>query len=191
MVDLRGWNMTTEVDIYDTTRIDNMARVAELMLQGKPIQHVMRETGLQRKAVNQLWDDWKATAAANTAMQDRAADALNAMDAHYTLLINKAWEAIDQVDDDLTINGTNPQRIAQKLGAIRTVADLEAKRVDALQKSGLLDAAEMGDQMAEIEDKQKILMEILRNDLCMDCKMKVKDKLSKISGQVEVVVIHE
>lgn len=183
--------MSTEVDIYDTARIDNMARVAELMLQGKPTATVMRETGLQRKVVNQLWTDWKATAAATSAMQDRASDALNAMDAHYTLLINKAWEAIEQVDDDLEINGTNPQRIAQKLGAIRTVADLEAKRVDALQKSGLLDASEMGDQMAEIEDKQKILTDILRNDLCHDCKMLVKDKLTALSGKVEVVVIHE
>jgi hypothetical protein len=181
----------TEVDIYDTARIDNMAKVAEMMLQGHQPIEVMRETGLQRKVVLQLWEDWKKTAAASSAMQDRAVDAMNAMDAHFTMLIRRAWEAIEQVEDDLTLSGTTPQKIAQKLGAIRTVADLEAKRVDALQKSGLLDAADMGDQIAETERKQGILIDILRSDLCMDCRMKIKDKMSQVTGQVEVVVIHD
>jgi hypothetical protein len=77
------------------------------------------------------------------------------------------------------------------LNALKLVADLEAKRLDALQKAGLLDAAEMGDHVADMEEKMGIMVSILRNDLCPECKRTVAQKLQQVTNQVEAVRVYE
>lgn len=183
--------MSAEVDIYNNKYIEEMNRVVELKLQGMQPHEIMKETGLQRKVVVAHIEDWKRTAAASAVLQDRALDALNSMDAHFDMLIKKTWETMGQVEDDLTIHGTTPQRIQQKLNAIKTVAELDAKRLDALQKAGLLEGADMGDQVAAMEEKQAKLVAILRNDLCPACKKVVGVKLQEITKQTESIVIYD
>ena len=49
----------------------------------------------------------------------------------------------------------------------------------------------MGDQFADQEEKMKKLIDILRNDLCPACRQLVASKLKEITGQVEVVIVHD
>jgi predicted transcriptional regulator len=181
----------TELIPADAIYYERLNTVAEMTLTGSSIAEIARELGVTRKVAQDLQNDWKESAIVSHETRDRALDALNIMDEHYNKLIKNSYKALEQIEDDIELNGTTPQRIQQKLNGIKLVADLEAKRLDALQKAGLLDAAEMGDHVADMEHKVGILADILRNDLCPDCKRKVAAKLQQVTGQVEAVVVYD
>ena len=183
--------MSNEVVVADTVYYQNLDTVARLHMQGKNPTVIARETNIPRKDVVRLVDDWKTTLAAQHASSDRALDALNQMDEHYSHLIKESYESLQQIEDDLNQSGFTAAKIQQKLAAIKTIADLESKRLDALQRAGILDAQDMGDQMAKIEEHQAILIDILKNDLCSVCKPEVMRRLGKITGRAEVIVTQE
>jgi hypothetical protein len=51
--------------------------------------------------------------------------------------------------------------LRSKAGAIKLVMDIESKRIEMLQKAGLLENKELAEEMMEIERKQDILKQIL------------------------------
>ena len=183
--------MSTDIAIRETAYYQNMDAVARLHMQGKNPTVIARELDIPRKDVLVLVNDWKSTIAAQHASTDRALDALNQMDEHYAHLITESYEALQQIEEDLGQSGFTATKIQQKLAAIKTIADLESKRLDALQRAGILDAQDMGDQMAKIEEHQAILIDILKNNLCSVCKPEVMHRLGKITGRVEVIVTQE
>jgi uncharacterized protein with PIN domain len=69
------------------------------------------------------------------------------------------------------------------------IADVEQKRIDMLQKAGLLENNEMSAQLLETERKQEILMNILKEvtSECSHCKMEVAKRLSEVTGKVEPI----
>jgi len=180
----------TDLVLADAPHFQDMERVATLRMQGNTPTVIAKATGIQRKRVVELLEEFNQTVTVSKVGTDRALEALNNMDIHYDDLIKKSYETLEQIENDLTANGTTSQKVQQKLNAIKLVAELEKNRLDALQKAGLLDAADMGDQVAEMEEKQHILIEILRNDLCPDCRKNVGHKLSKVTETVEAVVVY-
>jgi hypothetical protein len=79
----------------------------------------------------------------------------------------------------------------QRVSTTRAIADMQAKRVDAMQKAGLLDQGDLGDELAEREKQEAYLIDILRNDLCADCHAVVAVKLQKITGKVEATQVFD
>lgn len=176
-----------EIELYDSVHLENMEKVATLTLQGMNATEVSRATGLKRKDVLSLIDEWKDTAMVDRAMRDRAMDALNAMVKHYDLLIKQSYAILD----DLKGERFTHQIAAQMNTTLKNISEYEARRVDALNKAGLLDASEFGDELASMEEKQAKLISILRNDLCANCRKVVGTKLSQITNQPEVIIVHE
>jgi hypothetical protein len=56
-----------------------------------------------------------------------------------------------------------------------------------LQKAGVLDNNELAEQILETEEKQKLLVEIIRDVVsgCDKCKPQVFSRLSGVTGQAE------
>lgn len=181
----------TELETADSVYYRRLDTVAKMSLRGDSVAEIARELGVTRKVATELQNEWKQAIVITNESRDRALDALNVMDEHYNELIKKSYGALEQIEDDIQMSGITPQRIQQKLNGIKLVAELEAKRLDALQKAGLLDNAEMGDHVADMEEKMAIIVNILRNDLCPVCKKNVAEKLQKVTQQVESVVVYE
>jgi len=104
-------------------------------------------------------------------------------DQHYAMIIEKAWETVEQAD-------TN-QQLSVKTQALKLVADTEQKRLDMLNKAGVLENNELAEQLMETERKQKILVEILKDvtSNCERCKFEVSRRLSEVTGKVEAVAV--
>jgi uncharacterized protein Yka (UPF0111/DUF47 family) len=181
----------TELVTQDSIYYERMDTVAKMSLQGDSVAEIARELGVTRKVAVDIQNEWKQSIVVSNETRDRALDALNVMDEHYNKLIKDSYKALEQIEDDIQLSGVTPQRIQQKLNGIKLVADLEAKRLDALQKAGLLDAAEMGDHVADMEEKVAIMVNILRNDLCPECKRTVAQKLQQVTQQVEAIVVRD
>jgi len=122
-------------------------------------------------------------ASANDAIRARAKEALAGADTHYSKLITKAYEVIDE--SSLTNN------LSAKTQAIKLVMDIEKSRIEMLQKAGLLENKELAEEMVEIERKQEVLIGILRDVASEHPEIRdlIMHRLSSIAKEGEVITI--
>jgi hypothetical protein len=122
-------------------------------------------------------------ASANDAIRARAKEALAAADAHYGKLISKSYEVIDEA--------SMSNNLSAKTQAIKLVMDIESKRIDMLQKAGLLENKELAEEMIEIERRQDVLVGILRDIASEHPEIRdlVMQRLSAIAKEGEVITI--
>jgi polyhydroxyalkanoate synthesis regulator phasin len=173
------------MSIEDLTveHLDEMNKVVERYLQGSDATQISKELALPRTRVVAHLDQWKMMASDNAAIRQRAKEALVAADTHYNHLINKAYEVIDEA--------TTVGNLGAKNAGIKLVLDIESKRIDMLQKAGLLENKELAEEMLEIEHKQDVLKNILK-DIATEhpeVRDKIMRRLSDISQKGEVITI--
>jgi hypothetical protein len=164
-------------------QFDQMNKVVEELLKGNSPAQIVRSLGLTRVQVDNYIDAWKGFVHDNDAVRARAKEALAGADEHYNMLIKEAWDVINEAG----VQG----ELGNKNSAIKLVADIEAKRIDMLNKAGLLENDSMAAEILESERKQELLVSILKEVTanCDSCKWEVAKRLSEITGQVEAVNI--
>jgi hypothetical protein len=173
--------MSTEEDIVN--HLDQVNRVVEEYLKGNDPTKISKELDIPRTRVVALINEWKIMASANDAIRARAKEALAAMDAHYGKLITKAYEVIDEA----SLNNN----LGAKTQGIKLVVDIEKTRIEMLQKAGLLENKELAEEMIEIERKQEVLVDILREIASSHPEVRdlIMTKLSQIAKEDEVITI--
>jgi NADH:ubiquinone oxidoreductase subunit E len=173
--------MSTEDNLIK--HLDQVNRVVEEYLKGNDPTKISKELSIPRQKVVGYIDEWRAMAADNAAIRARAKEALVGADTHYTKLIQKAYEVIDDATTTANLNA--------KTSGIKLVMDLESKRIDMLQKAGLLENKELAEEMIEIERKQEVLVNILK-DIASEhpeVRDKIMHRLSDVSKEREVITI--
>ena len=173
--------MSTELELIQ--HLDEVNRVVEEYLKGNDPTRISKDLNMPRTRVVALINEWKVMASANDAIRARAKEALAAADAHYSKLITKSYEVIE--------DATTTANLSAKTAAIKLVMDIESKRIDMLQKAGLLENKELAEEMIEIERRQDILMGILR-DIASEypqIRDEIMRRLSVIAKQGEAVTI--
>jgi hypothetical protein len=176
--------MTTEDDLVK--HLDQVNIVVGEYLKGNDPTKISKELAIPRTRVVELINEWKVMASANDAIRARAKEALASMDAHYGKLITKSYEVIDEAS--MTNN------LGAKTQAIKLVMDIEAKRIDMLQKAGLLENKELAEEMMEIEKRQEVLVGILRDVATTNPEVRdlIMKRLSSIAKEGEVItIVHE
>lgn len=177
--------MAKDLVLADQARYDEMHKVITLHLEGRNPTAIARMTSLQRKDVLNYIDEFKDIAKDDELLRARAQEVVHEFDGQYSKIISEFWDLIKDAEDadDLKVRAT----------ALKNLADVQAKRVEILQKSGLLSDAALGDEMAELEEKQEKLVAILRevSAQCDHCKVEVARRLREATGKVEPIeVIH-
>jgi hypothetical protein len=173
--------LSTEEDLVK--HLDEVNRVVEEYLKGNDPTKISKQLALPRTKVVQHINEWKVMASANDAIRARAKEALASADAHYNKLISKSYEVIE--------DATTTANLGAKTAAIKLVMDIESKRIDMLQKAGLLENKELAEEMLQIEKKQEILMAILR-DIASEypqIRDEIMRRLSDIAKKDEVITI--
>lgn len=163
--------------------LDEVNKVVEKYLAGNDPTQISKELSMPRQKVMSHINEWRAMAADNAAIRARAKEALVGADAHYNKLIQKAYEVIDEA--------TTTANLPSKTAGIKLVLDIESKRIDMLQKAGLLENKELAEEMMEIERKQEVLVAILR-DIATEypqVRDEIMKRLSAISKEQEVITV--
>jgi hypothetical protein len=163
--------------------LDEMNRVVEKYLQGEEPTAISKELALPRQKVVAHITQWRVMASDNAAIRARAKEALVGADTHYSKLIQKAYEVID--------DATTTANLTAKTAGIKLVMDLESRRIDMLQKAGLLENKELAEEMIEIERKQDILKGILQDIAAEhpEVRDKIMRRLSDIAKNQETITI--
>jgi len=173
--------MSTETELIE--HLDEVNKVVTEYLKGQDPTKISKELDIPRTRVVSLINEWKVMASANDAIRARAKEALAGADTHYTRLITKAYEVIDE--SSMTNN------LSAKTQAIKLVMDIEKSRIEMLQKAGLLENKELAEEMVEIERRQEVLVEILRDIASTHPEVRdlIMRRLSQIAKEGEVITI--
>jgi hypothetical protein len=171
----------TEVELVN--HLDEVNRVVQEYLKGNDPTKISKTLSIPRTRVVAHLDEWKRMASDNTAIRARAKDALVGADAHYTKLIQQAYEVIEDATTTANLNA--------KTAAIKLVMDIEARRIDMLQKAGLLENKELAEEMVEIEKRQEVLVNILRDIASSHPEVRdlIMQRLSAVAKEGEVITI--
>jgi hypothetical protein len=173
----------TDAEVEIVKHLDEVNKVVEEYLKGNDPTRISKTLALPRTRVVAHLNEWKAMASANDAIRARAKDALVGADAHYTKLIQQAYEVIEDASTTANLNA--------KTSAIKLVMDIEARRIDMLQKAGLLENKELAEEMVEIEKRQEVLVSILRDIASEHPEVRdlIMQRLSAIAKEGEVITI--
>lgn len=171
----------TEVDLIK--HLDEVNTVVAEYLKGNDPTKISKQLDIPRTRVVAHLDEWKRMASDNTAIRIRAKEALVGADEHYTKLIKQAYEVIE--------DATTTANLTAKTGAIKLVMDIESKRIDMLQKAGLLENKELAEEMVEIEKRQEVLVGILRDIASTHPEVRdlILQRLSAIAKEGEVITV--
>ena len=173
----------TELEVAG--KFDQMNKVVEELLKGNTSTQISRALDIPRAQVETHIQTWKELVQDNSAIKARAKEALAGADEHYNMLIKEAWSVVNEAGVASELNTKN--------AALKLIADIEAKRIDMLNKAGVLENNSMADEILENERKQEVLVGILRDvtSSCDHCKFEVAKRLSEVTGQVEAVIIND
>jgi hypothetical protein len=173
--------MSTETELIE--HLDEVNKVVTEYLKGQDPTKISKELDIPRTRVVSLINEWKVMASANDAIRARAKEALAGADTHYSKLITRAYEVIDE--SSMTNN------LSAKTQAIKLVMDIEKSRIEMLQKAGLLENKELAEEMIQIERRQEVLVEILREIASTHPEVRdlIMQRLSQIAKEGEVITI--
>lgn len=162
-----------------------MEEVVELYAKGRRVSDIQKQTGLTKAQIDKYLGDFRQYSLQDPILRERAREVVTVVDVHYSEIIRGMHSAVEEAD----LN--NDYKV--KITGLKSIAEVEAKRVELLQKAGMLTENSMGDQLAEMESKQQMLMDILRevSSKCDHCKMEVSRRLSRITGKTEAVVVND
>lgn len=170
--------MSSEIELAE--HWEKVNKVVEEFLRGNTNPNdIATVTGFKRAEVTEYLNEWRRVIQSDRQVQMRAREALAGADQHYSMLIKEAWDVVEQAD--LTA------QLPQKTAALKLIADIQQKQMDMLQKAGVLDNNELAEQIVQTEEKQKVLVEIIRDVVsgCDKCKPQVFSRLSGVTGQAE------
>jgi hypothetical protein len=171
----------TEADIMK--RYDEQQEIVLLYVKGHTVPEIVRLTGMRRVEVEEHLKDFREYASQDRAIRTRAKDIVLSVDTHYSDIIKGIYrnvEVAELADDHKSA-----------MAGLKMIADAEAKRVDLLAKAGLLADNTIGDQIAEMERKQSILVDILREISRKHPQIgrEIQGRLSEVTGKTEGVVV--
>lgn len=162
-------------------RFEEANDVMELYGKGyKPFQ-IAKELGLKRALVDEHITEWKESVKGSTFIRDRVEELLVQLDEHFSELQKQLHWTLDSIPKSTK----DHLLLAQRTGAIKALAEIATKRIDALQKAGLLDAADLGDEIAETEEKVAqvtTLLKELSND-CERCAPIIRERISQMQRE--------
>jgi len=166
--------------------LDTVNRVVGEYLKGNDPTKISKQLDIPRTKVVSLIKEWQSMVSDNTAIRARAKEALASADEHYSRLISQAYEVIEEA--------TTTANLSAKTNGIKLVMDLESKRIEMLQKAGLLENKELAEEMLEIERRQDILMGILKDVAAEhpEIRDKIMKRLSEASEKLNetVTIVH-
>jgi|SRR5215203_1287029 len=171
--------MPSELEVIQ--HYEDQNRVVDMYIKGASKTDIKKATGFEHAKIDKFLADFKEYAAQDSAIRERARGIVLELDAHYNSIIRDSYEAIE----NLKFN-EDPKGV---LAGLKNVADIQAKRMELLAKAGLLADNTLGDQIAEAERKQSILVDILKNIAKKhpEIAREISSELSKVTGAVEPI----
>ena len=157
---------------------DRNLEIVKLTAQGKTRQYIQSQTGVIPRMQREIVEQYKAFVRRDLWTVDRSKEIIGFMDEHYTSIIQGLYESISEAEmnDDYK----------SKAAFLKIIAEVEGKRVDALQKAGVFASQNVGDDMAKQQEEQDAIIEILKevSTKWPDAGRYIAEKIGELKGEV-------
>lgn len=169
----------TSRELKEMEWIEKQIDVVDLFLQGNTNYTALaRKTNLDRATVVEMIEDaknsWRTMESFKTIWRER----LHEMDRHYSMLIKEGWETVENLKE-----AGHWDKVST---ALKTIADIEGRRQDALHKAGIYDDSELGDAIAEMEEKTDAIKQLLKQVVqeYPETKKMIVDGIRRLDGDL-------
>jgi hypothetical protein len=171
--------MSTELDIL--RHQEEQEKIVSLYARGVSLSEIRKQTGLDRKRVDQHLAEFRDFARNDKYMLARSREVVLTVDKHFSDIIDQYYTAIKEADlaDDYKA----------KMSGLSALAKIESDRVEFLRKAGLVAESHVGDMVAAAEEKQEVLIGILKHisSKYPEVAMEIASELSRVTGEVQAV----
>lgn len=152
---------------------------------------IAKQLGIPRTAVQALINQWHELIADDQAIRARAKEVAYGAQEQYNSLIRSAWDIVEEANAEIELNGADARMMGQKNSALKNIADFEAKRFAMLKELGMMDSASTAAEYAEIERKNELVMNILRDVTihCDKCRVEVASRVSQITKEAQPIQV--
>lgn len=178
--------------LSDSDFDEKQSKVMDLFTKSYTYHQIAKKLNMTQGEVKTYVDFWRDSTRGNQFLKDRVNDLINTLDDHYSKLIQKQYEVIDEVDEIMS-SGVEEKLVAallsQKTSAISKIADYESKRVDVLQRAGILEVNDIGDQLIEMEAKHAQIIRILQ-EVASEfpaVRMQIAAKLQELTNEPQAI----
>jgi hypothetical protein len=163
-------------------QLSEMEQVAQLFLKSQNPTQIANKLGIPRTRVLSHLESWRSFVHSDMDIRARAKETLAIVDQHYTLLLTEAWGQLEEAK--------NQNSVKDATGVIKLIASIEKDRADLYQKAGLTADDELADQLAEAEERQNAILDIIK-DVAKDCKICKAKVYSAIAELKKEPVVYE
>jgi len=171
----------TELDLAE--RYQRQNKVIELHLEGHSPNVIAKKLSYKYKEVVEHIAEFNEISKNDEMLRERGRQSVHNYDESINRVQREMWRLAQDAEDagDLKTRGT----------ILKSIADTQAKRVEVLQKSGILADNKIVEEMAATEEKMRVLTEILRevSRHCDNCRVEVARQLSMLAGRTEEIVV--
>lgn len=176
----------TQVALIDA--MDRAQEVGKLYLMGRDPRDIAKELDLKLPEVRTALHDWQEllrTQAEGGEITERVMDVLFEVDAHYRLIVDKAWETVEQANDR--------DELSNKIAALKLIESINKSRAAMFQQAGVNQDTELIAKMNETRRRQEIVFELLQEikKRYPAAAQLIATELSKIQPGVEVIRVEQ
>jgi hypothetical protein len=170
-------------------KLDFTEQVGKLYLQGKNATEIAKFLSAPRGQVVSAIQNFKGLvrqrAESAVDLRDRLFEIVFESDESFRMVIDEAWSTVREAD--------NAWELRNKISALKIVETATKSRADLVQKIGSGQDQDVIDQINETEDKQRIIIELLKEirDEYPEVAEVIATRLSRIQSDVEVISIGE
>lgn len=177
--------MTELIPLTDA-QLEKNLEVLRLKFQGETDMTIAKRLGMPRKDVVKVYDDWRSSSTVQSEMGDRVHELITELDASYEHLIRAQWEVVHSIDAH---HDPSASLLTAKNAALKNIAEFKDRRIQVLQRSGVLDNQDLAADLAEMERQRDAIIDILDHDLCDKCQPKVARKIGELMAQAKPLLI--
>lgn len=161
----------------DQIRERNMA-VVRMTAEQRSKEYIQHETGLSAREQRQVNEEYKNFIRNDMWTANRSREIIGYMDEHFGAIIKQLYEVVSAAEmaDDMKL----------KASTLKLIVETETRRVDALQKAGVLSANNIGDEVAETNERQAVIINILKEVASKwpDAGKFIAEKIAELDGTV-------
>ena len=170
--------MMSNLELLAEQEQDMMMDVVKLQAEGRTKTYIQQKTGASFKKQNEVAQSFKSFVNTDRYIQERAREATAQIDVHYSEIIKKFYEVIDDAE--------SADDYKAKADVLKKISDTEKARVDFLAKAGMLSAGGIGDDLVELEEQREKIKQVLREiaQERPDVAKLIAQKLAELDGTV-------
>lgn len=146
--------MSDELETAANADAERNLMVVRLTAEGRSKSYIQSQTGVPATLQRKINEEFKHYSRNNLYTQQRSREIIGYFDEHTASLIEQMYTVVDEAD----MNGN----YKDKANALKNIFEMEVKRVDALQKAGVISSQDIGEEVAVMQVKYDKLKELLK-----------------------------